>query len=128
MAVAAEDGLVLTGTGIDVFEAKILRAVRKPFFLLFGLITLIFVILLGGSIFMNRLDNTVHNTDKIVNEVAGPEARKAGAEQQKLIVQSLIDGMDCKDQLNLQRLIDRLVDKGFTYFTDVVVVESRCQP
>jgi hypothetical protein len=128
-----EEGVVITDEKVDALETRVLHAFRGPFFLLFGLIILVFVILGGMTIFMNRLDNTVgdmqsnvNNTDKIVTEVAGPEARKAGAEQQKKFIETFSQGMNCDQQNNLQRLVDQLVSHGFDQLSGVNVIKAPC--
>jgi hypothetical protein len=128
-----EDGVVITNTKADALEARVLASFRKPFFLLGGLIVLIFVLLLGGSVFLNHLDDTVNhmqtnvnNTDKIVTEVAGPAARKVAAEQQKQFIETFSQGLSCDQQNNLQRLIDQLAQHGLAVFADVNVIKPPC--
>lgn len=123
-----EEGLVVTGEKADALENRILTAVRKPAAVLLVLIVILYVIMAGLVLFLGNLEDTVDNTNRIVEEVAGPEARAAGAEQQAAIVKQLIDGFDCKDQINLQRFVDQLNEKGVSFLQGVDVVEDECMP
>lgn len=109
----------------------------------------VFVLLIGGAVFLSNLNNTVNhvrhtvnhtdktvghvditasNTDKIVSRVTGPEAQKQQLAAQAKIVDALVSQLDCQDQRNLQKLIDNLIDAGMTQFSGVKsVVEPRCQ-
>jgi hypothetical protein len=126
------------------------EAVRKPMRSLGFLAFVMFVLLLGGGVFLAKLNNTVNhvhgtvghinktvshvdtiasNTDQIVSNVAGPEAQKKQIEAQKQVISDLVSQMDCRDQQNLQRLINDLIAAGMTQFAEVKsVVEPRCQP
>lgn len=128
-----EDGVVITSEKADALEARVLASFRKPFFLIGGLVVLIFVILLGMSVFLSRLDDTVsnvqtnvNNTDKIVTEVAGPEARKAQGEQQQKFIDGFTQGMNCDNQNNLQRFVDQMAKNGFPELDNVNVIKPPC--
>lgn len=132
--VTTEEGLVITDEKADALEARVVGAFRKPFYLIGGLIVLIFVILLGLSVFLSRLSDTVdsmktnvNNTDQIVTAVAGPEARKAQAEQTTKFLDTFSAKLDCTQQNNLQRLVDELAHKGFDQFKDVSVIKEPCK-
>lgn len=128
-----EDGIVVTGDKAEALEARVLASFRRPFFLLGVLMVVIFVLLLGGSVFLNHLDGTVNrmdktvaNTDKIVTEVAGPEARKAQAGQQQKFIDGFTQGMNCSNQNNLQRFVDQMAKNGFPELDNVNVIKPPC--
>lgn len=127
LVVGTEDGIVLTGSRIDSFEAKITGVVRRPFYAISGAIFILFVLVAGLGILMNNMNETVTRIDTTATNAVGPEAQ----EQQKIaldhLVDGLLDGMDCKDQLNLQRFADRLAEKGIILFQDISVVEPACK-
>lgn len=124
---AENAGLLMTPKIVDLLvsklEVNVIRAVRKPFYMIGFLLGLTFVLLFGVALFLSNLEDSVHNTDKILTKATGPEAQA----QQKLVVQSLLHGVDCTDQLNLQRLVDRLNDKGVALLQGVEVVEPGCR-
>jgi len=129
LVVTTEDGLVLTGNRIEIFEARIVESIRKPFYLVMGIFGFIFIILIGGAVFLRSLNDTVNNTDRIVTEVAGPEARAQSIKAQSALIQKLVDEMDCRDQENLQKLIDNLVKSGVTMLKGLEpVVDPICKP
>jgi hypothetical protein len=129
LVVTTEDGVVLTGKRIEMFEAKIIKSIQRPFYLVMGIFGFIFILLIGGAIFLRSLNDTVNNTDKIVTEVAGPDARAKAVKQQAALIQSLVDQMDCRDQENLQKLIDNLVQSGFRALGNLPpIVEPDCKP
>lgn len=99
--------------------------------ILYGLLGILFVILFafalilrGFSDTLDHLSSTVDNTDEVVNQATSPEAQEA----QKKVVQELLQGMNCQDQINLQRLVDALASLGASELASVVVVEPDCQP
>lgn len=67
-----------------------------------GLMALMFVLMAGFGIFLSDLSDTVHNTDDIVTRVTDPKLQK---EQ----FQGFMLAMNCTQQTNLQRLLDKLV-------------------
>lgn len=128
LVVTTEDGVVLTGNRIEMFEAKIIKSIHRPFYLVMGIFGFIFILLIGGAVFLRSLNDTVNNTDRIVTEVAGPEARAKAVKQQSALIQSLVNEMDCRDQENLQKLIDSLVQTGFQPLADLPpIVDPSCK-
>lgn len=122
LVVTTEDGVVITGNRLQALEGRLIKAVRRPFYIVGGLIAFLFVFLAGLGIVLSNMNDTVNNTDKIVTEATGPNAQA----QQRLAIEALVNGMDCRDQANLQRLVDQLARAGFDPLATVVILQPRC--
>lgn len=128
LVIGSEDGLVLTGNRMEAFEGRLMASIRRPFLLLGGLLFIFFVLLIAGGVLLSKMNDRVSNSEDILIQATSPKAQK---QQQVIIdklVDDLLDGVDCKDQLNLQRLVDRLADKGFEPLAGITVVEPVCKP
>lgn len=134
-----EDGVVITGTKAEAFEARVMRSVRKPFFIISFVILVLIVTIAGGGIVLNNMNDTIthinatvdhiditaSNTDKVVSTATGPEAQQRQAETVKIFLSQV----DCQQQRNLQRLIDNLVAAGMKQLATVQpLIEPQCQP
>lgn len=135
IVVTTEQGIILTGSRAEALEARVLASVRKPFYIFTLLILVVFVILMGITILVARINGTVNHvtvvadrTDFLVNQVAGPEARARSAQQQEQVIHNLVAAMDCQDQRNLQKVLDGLTQAGLTQLSNVKsIVEPQCQ-
>lgn len=131
LVVTEEEGLVVTDSAADALEARIIQSVRKPFYMVGFLLAFVFVMMIGGAVLMDRLSDTLHHTDKTVNNTdqiisaaVSPEARAKQAQS----IKDILAQVDCQDQRNLQRLIDKLVNAGFVQLKAVgSIVEEECK-
>jgi len=114
---------------------KTKEPISRPFRIIYGLMGVLFVIMLGGAIVISNLGNTVENlkdnvenTDAIVSSFVSPEGRESQQASQQQAVAAIVSGMNCNDQINLQRMVDELAKNGLTQLEGVVVIVPECQP
>lgn len=112
IVVTTEQGVVMTGSRAEAFESRIMKSVRRPFFLTAMIQGFLFIMLLGLGLLLGNINDAVTSTDTIVKTVTGPEAQA----QQKQTVEDLLAGINCQDQKNLQKLIDNLSAAGASQF------------
>ena len=108
IVVTTEQGVVLTGTRVEAFEARIIKAIRRPFHMTGLLQGFLFVMLIGLGVILGNLSSTANSTDRIVKNATSPEAQA----QQGEVIKQLLTGINCQDQKNLQKLVDSLVAAG----------------
>lgn len=108
IVVTSEQGVVITGNKLDAFEARVKESNRRNLRPIYGLITVLFVLLAGLGIVLTNVSDTVKNTDDTISRVTGTE----GQDQNAKAIQSLISNVNCANQKNLQRLLDKLAASG----------------
>jgi hypothetical protein len=138
LVVSTEDGLVMTGTRAKAFEQRVIASVRKPFFMVFGLIGFIFILLLAGSLVMTRFSHALNelgtsqkdlnvivtHTDAIATNLTGPEA----VARQQANLKALAATLDCQQQKLFQRYINTLAESGISQLAGVNdFVDPQCR-
>lgn len=130
-----EAGFLMTPKIVDLLvsalEARVLNAVRKPFYMIGAILCLLFVLIFGAGIFLSnvndtvgKMSSTVKSTDTIIKAVTSPEAQKRQQESIKQITEKL----NCDQQTNLQRALDALAQRGLTQLVGVNIVQPNCRP
>lgn len=123
IVVTTEDGVVITGNRLAAFEARIIAKVTSRDHALFGAVGVLFVLFVGIAFFLGRLSNTVDSSDRILKAATGPAARQQNQE----VLNGLLDNMNCLNQKNLQRFLDRLASAGVIKATGIdTLVDDSC--
>lgn len=123
IVVTTEQGVVMTGSSVQAFEARVVTAIRRPFYLNMFIQGILFIMLIGLGLVLSNINDAATSTDHIVKAVTGPRAQQ----QQTETLNTLLAGINCQDQKNLQKLIDNLKAAGATQFNTLPsLVDPSC--
>lgn len=116
--VVVENALIVPADQADAFEGRVKKEVKKSIRPIYGLLVVFFIFLIGLSVLLSNINDSATSSDRILRQATNPKTQEAQTK-------AFLETMDCTQQRNLQRFVDKLAEvKQLTVLGSIV--EAKC--